>query len=261
MSSIQYCAPHVAVGIGVDDHFSCFNKDELTAIASALNINANGKSNRELWNDIYRTLETVCKYEWCWLDLDFVNNIQDKNLRRKIKYFTFKPKTTRGRHDWLSTKDIDHVLGQHQTDQFKFLGAHPADYAKMNEIHPVVYAKTRYVGIVFNLDTHEKRGSHWVALVIDNQSQTVEYFDSIGRKPNKYIREFIISVMSVNPFKKYKLLVNHIVHQKQNNECGVYAIYFIIRRINGDDFETITQKIVTDAEMNAYRDIIFRPLL
>jgi hypothetical protein len=52
---------------------------------------------------------------------------------------------------------------------------------------------------------------------------------------------------------------NTIKHQLQNNECGVYAIYFMLQRLLGKDFNEIIQNIVRDKEMNHFRQYIFRP--
>ena len=36
------------------------------------------------------------------------------------------------------------------------------------------------VGIIFNLDPHNKGGSHWVALFVDCKKHKIYYFDSYG---------------------------------------------------------------------------------
>ena len=57
----------------------------------------------------------------------------------------------------------------------------------------------------------------------------------------------------------YKTYYNTVKHQLQNNECGVYAIYFMIQRLLGKDFNEIIKNIVRDKEMNHFRQYIFRP--
>ena len=87
-------------------------------------IRLENKSKSQLWKYIYNRLEPICKYESCWIDLDFIKQIDDLNLREKIKYFTFKPKMNKNFNQWLNTKDINAVLQQYQEvyKSFKFLG-------------------------------------------------------------------------------------------------------------------------------------------
>ena len=57
----------------------------------------------------------------------------------------------------------------------------------------------------------------------------------------------------------YKRCINSKKHQYENNECGVYAIYFLIQRLIGFDFNHITDNVIQDKQMNQFRKIIFRP--
>jgi hypothetical protein len=285
MAQIQYCAPNVTKGLDIENHFSCFNANELREIARAFNkyckdespsshinekmcssrqsiVNIDRKSKRELWKDIYDKMELICKYEWCWLDSGFIDKIEDEAMRKKVAFFTFKPKMTPERYSWLSTKDINNVLNQYEKARkdFLFLGAQPADYLQVEKrIDTRKFVEYSYIGIIFNLDPHNKPGSHWVALIVDNKRKTIEYFDSTGNRPNKYIRKYIKYLIRQPQLKRYEVLVNKRVHQKLNSECGVYAINFILEKLRGKSFEQITNKIVDDGQMNKMRGKIFRP--
>jgi hypothetical protein len=285
------CSPNV----DVLDHYTCFKHDELKIIANEFNnyietnktcpkssgvkkdkdtlgsnkcnilksIDINNKTKRELWYSIYNRLNYICPYEYCWIDLDFIKNIKDKKLRDKIKFFTFKPKMTKTRESWLNTKDINNVLQQYQNlfVSFKFLGALPADFYKVTDVDYRKIFNYEKVGMVFNLDNHNQSGSHWVAFLIDNKSKTLEYYDSVGKLPNKNIQTFINKVYKYLKSKghNYKKLYNKKQHQSENSECGVYAIYFLIQRLLNFDFKTITNNIITDKQMNDFRSVIFRP--
>jgi hypothetical protein len=137
---MSYCAPNV----NIDDHYTCFEYNELCEIAKSFNkfiekhCNKGGNVNnsicnfntvpidikeniedvknkkRELWNAIYDRLKDVCKYEYCWVDYEFIKTIPDKDLREKIKMFTFKPKMSMHIDNWLSTRDINNVLVQYE---------------------------------------------------------------------------------------------------------------------------------------------------
>ena len=276
---MSVCAPNIKI----QDHYSCFDYDELKEIALAFNIyiqtnkvcgsedacipskliDINSKTKKELWYSIYNRLEPICKYEYCWVDLGFLSKIKDASLREKINYFTFKPKMTLKIDSWLNTKDINNVLQQYQEFDlsFKFLGALPSDFYKVTRVNYNDIYNYKKIGIVFNLDDHTQPGSHWVSFLIDNTKKTIEYYDSAGRHPNKNINEFIKRVR--NFLKKngdnYVIKYNKLKHQYKNSECGVYAIYFIIQRLLGYNFDNISKNIITDDEMNKFRRYIFRP--
>lgn len=271
---MSYCAPNVHV----DDNQTCFDRKELQALAMAFNIyiqtkrvcqgkrcvsskliDIGNKSKQELWKSLYKRLSKICSDEFCWSEQSFIKAIPDSQLREKIKYFTFKPKMTRRRNSWLSTSDINAVMQQYQEmdKSFKFLGALPSDFYTQVKVRYQDIHKYKRIGVVFNLDTHDQPGSHWTSFLIDNVSRTVEYFDSAGKPPNNHIRRFIQKFFTYVP--GYSYLENKRQHQRQNNECGVYAIYFLVQRLLGNRFESISDNIITDRQMNLFRDVIFRP--
>lgn len=150
------------------------------------------------------------------------------------------------------------------------------------------------IGMVINLDEHYKNGSHWVALFTNLDKFEVYYFDSVGKKPLKRTRKFINKITKylyqkkfgenlplnevvnqLNDIKKTKkafsnkyiknlvdggidIRYNNIQHQKENSECGVYSINFIIRSVEGEGFDNIISNINEDDEMNKNRSIYFR---
>jgi hypothetical protein len=277
MDTTSLCSP----SINVSDHYTCFESIELQAIAMAFNryieknelcsapkkcaprelIKIEGRGKKDLWNSIYKRLNKICRYEYCWIDQDFIKMIDDKDLRERITYFTFKPKTTRIPNGWLSTRDINSVMSQYQEfdSSFFFIGALPCDFYTQTRVKYTDIPNYRRVGIVFNLDKHNQSGSHWTALLIDNTIKTIEYFDSAAGSPNRQIKKFIKNVENKTG-KKYRYKQNKVVHQRENGECGVYAIYFLIRRLLGKSFDEISSKVIPDKSMNRFRRYIFRPL-
>lgn len=272
-ASKDICAPNISI----KNHWTCFTLNELKEIANAFNIyiqkNKMCKKNScipksqipiknqtksELWKSIYNKLSPICKYEHCWVDLDFIKKIDDLNLREKIKYFTFKPKMNKHYNKWLNTKDINAVLQQYQEvfKSFKFLGALPSDFYKIIKLNWSDLYKYRIISIVFNLDEHTETGSHWVSFLIDNKNKTIEYYDSVGDNPNKNIEEFITKISKI--FRnKYSIKINNIKHQHGNSECGVYAMYYITQRLSGNNFETITNNVKKDDEIKKFRKHFF----
>jgi hypothetical protein len=270
------CAPNV----DVSTHYTCFTRSELQDIAIAFNkyIQKNSickgktcipkvpisdvytKSQKELWYSIYKRLAPFCKYEYCWIDYNFINKIEDKDLLNKLKYFTFKPKMTRGQYSWLSTDDINAIMKQYNKiyDTHYFIGALPSDFYKLikaNYTH--LFKKYDMVSAILNLDTHDQPGSHWVGFVVDNRVKTIEYFDSVGKNPNKIIRSFIKDIHKKMP--GYAIKINKVKHQHQNSECGVYSLYYVIQRLLGSSFESLSSTVILDKDMNKFRNVVFRP--
>ena len=261
-------------------------------------------------------------------------------LRRKhpemyevMMKWVFKPRGTKKRFDWLSTTDIDSVMEQYEKYfsklNFVYFGCVPSDYYHK---HPFPMREMREAdrsAIVFNLDSSNQPGSHWVALYMHwdgddtalpdqedsvrllersgivggsrsalrqsfeqwtqeahdlpaldrqavmscyNQVQdqmeggapqrrrhplTLDYFDSTGSKPNQNILRTIDYIRERNPGCVARR--NTIEHQKQDTECGVYSMYFILQRLQGKSFQEINKQRITDAAMNQYRDDLFRP--
>jgi hypothetical protein len=282
MVKTSYCAINLLKKNDTD--FTCFEYNELEEIAKALNkyqgtickiyqnkkVCINNNSNDkidltkftkkyDLWNAIHKKLKTLCKKEHCWIELDFINNIKDADLRNKLRYFTFKPIGTKSESDWLNTFHINEILQQYEVNytDFKFIGAVPADFHRISRPnYNSMINKYNKIGIVFNTDKHTEPGQHWTSCFIDNEKKTVEYFDSLGNLPNKYIREFI------NRFSKkreYTLKINNIPHQKNSALCGIYSCYFIIQRLKGKTFNEINANIITDKFIAKRRKDYFLP--
>jgi Ulp1 family protease len=84
---------------------------------------------------------------------------------------------------------------------------------------------------VFKLDTHNKGGSHWVALFIDLEDNFLFYFNSTGEDMQPQLVKFKDMVLSqAKSFfrKEMDFYMNKVEHQRSNTECGMYCLYFII---------------------------------
>lgn len=152
------------------------------------------------------------------------------------------------------------------------------------------------IGLVINLDEHYKSGSHWVALYVDLKQYQVYFFDSFAKVPRNRIKKFITKIVNYLYYKKYNKKINFfkvmhyinelknenkelynkyinklqemlkkidiryntIQHQFKDSECGVYSTNFILRLVKGESFDSITQNITKDDEINECRDVYFR---
>lgn len=211
-----------------------------------------------------------CDNQICWINTSFVKNIKNSD----ISHFTFRPNGPRGKYDWLSTSDIDKVMTQYESKykNFKFLGAVPYDFEDLSYLDTYNFnvekarkeGKTK-IGMVVNLDTHDKDGSHWVAFYSDLKSKQVYFFDSFAKQPGSRIKKFAQKFFyefngggTSNYNSEKNIMYNKTRHQFSNSECGVYSMNFIIRLLHGETFNDITQNITKDTDMNACRKSYFR---
>jgi hypothetical protein len=288
---IDKCAPSKKFTEG-----SCFTYDNLKKIADEYNNNhtdkiqldkINNKKDllRELNNRFQKKYGCDNQEQMCWLTSKLVRGINDPDL----KYNTFRPKGPSKQFEWLSTNDIESVMRQYQYKHkdFTFLGAMPSDfdelpiYGTTDLQFDELERTTPKIGAVINLDTHNQSGSHWVGFYANLRTNTIYYFDSFAKKPQKRLNIFIRRLLcymynnkhknslntklNVEQFMRryhksddYDVRYNKIQHQFKNSECGVYSMNFIIRLLEGETFDDIVNNITNDDKMNSCRNVYFR---
>lgn len=260
----MYCSPNNPFSKEIG---SCYSRDDLVLLATTYNNWAalknkpliNFYDNNSLLNKINDVLYKKCKNEYCWLNLEFINLISDKSIINKLKKFTFKPMSPRGKYTWLTTDDINNIMIQYNVvfPKLNYLGALPCDFYKYHKININEFYRYDSVSAILNLDRNNQKGSHWVSLFIDNKNRSVEYFDSLGDHPNKCIKKFIDRLLE--KFPNYIYLQNKIQHQYKNSECGIYSLYFTLHRLYGKSFEELSKNVIRDDTMNLFRNFLFRP--
>jgi hypothetical protein len=278
----ERCAPHLK-----SDKISCIQLDVLIEMAEAYNKTKNNDNEKI---KLYPNMETMnpklykkylirnfnnkikrCDNQRCWVNQDFINNMENK-AREKLQKYTFRPNGPDGRFEWLNTININEVMDQyqHKYKNFKFMGAIPIDFddlpalgIKNINFKNLIDEGKHKLGFVFNLDEHYKSGSHWVALYTDLKKNQIYYYDSYGIEPEKRIRTLMRRIgdfcKNYNGSKINDLDARHnkIRHQFENSECGVYSINFILRLLDGDTFEQITEDKTHDKKINLCRNIYF----
>jgi len=298
-SNIDKCAPDKEFKDG-----SCFSLDSLKLIAKKYNDTNKTKqikitnNKKELVKSITDIFSKSCDTQTCWLRQDIVKSLKNEDINEK----TFRPVGPSTGTDWLSTTHINDVVNQYENkyNDFVFLGALPNDFQELPilglsniDFDDFVSEGKTKLGMVINFDTHDKRGSHWVALYTDLAANKLYYFDSVGKKPGKRIKKFnndivkymykkkygkeleIDKVLGItskleknistkyykiinNKFKDFDIRFNNKQHQFKNSECGVYSINFILRLAKGETFDDIVNNITPDKEINKCRDVYFR---
>ena len=281
MPAPYYCSPG-----NKSSHNVCLNKEGLVHYIKKYNeyyssdpiVTNLYEDERVLIQAIRKKLEKQCKNkgDWCWVDQQFIQ--EDPYIQSY-----YKPKIPQSRNQWLTTSDIDKVITPYERifPDFKYLGAVPLDFDSLRGyrlssnnycLHYNREGKKK-IGAVFNLDTHDKRGSHWVSMFFDLDQHYIAFFDSVGVKnPPKEISVLMNNIKRQieqcmdHRFKRYAanrkidFLVNRKNIQKGNSECGVFCIYFILKCLLGDTPDKIfNDPYLSDRTVNYFRARVFRP--
>jgi hypothetical protein len=275
-----YCAPDRE-----GNKTTCYSRDDLLFLAESYNKNRPSekhinleKSKKSLWNELQFRLKNECESEWCWLEQNFVPAPYAKKMLNE----TFRPERPkewkRNPFEWLTTVDIRKVMKQYEKKypSFLFIGPVPVDCptgitCALSRLDVKILinrlGKTK-LGVVFNLDPHNKPGSHWVAVYADFIKGKIYYFDSVGLPPPKPIKRFLdklkdnIEEYHRKELKKKKtvvILVNRTRFQYGSSECGIFSMYFIISNLTGKGVKSFKKKSTNDKKMNELRDIYYRP--
>ena len=257
-------------------HNSCYSPEELKTILHAYNQHHTSQPEKQIHTSDHGTSlrklqEKVpqCTTEICWLRL-----IPDRALREKVRHKIFRPlqpsEWRKKPNAWLSNFDIDTVIQQYEETypDFVFLGPTPIDFDKVKadgkcvteEICGLSLAKQwaagkKKIGVIYNLDTSDGPGTHWVSMFIDMSDEVpyLFYFNSTAEQMPSQVRDLIDRIQTQwlemnDSGKKHtgtsfaKPLVEYtsddkVEHQHSNTECGMYSLFFIItcltRKIGG----------------------------
>jgi len=260
---------------------SCLSRKSLVKIVSEWNnSNSSNKINNKpkstslyLWKQINIRLKDKCKDEWCWIQQEFVKKLNSDAINNS--YRPGMPKSwKKNKYEWLRTDDIENVMDQYEEayPDFIFIGPVPIDFDKpygighcvvdeLCKINLLKLKKKGYskLGVVFNLDPHDKPGSHWVSMFCDTKAKGIYYFDSYGMEPPTEIDILMKRLQSqgLSMNINMKLKNNTVRHQYKNSECGVYTLFFITELVQGNKFNNVIKSPIFDEEMNAKRKSFF----
>lgn len=275
---VLHCAPDRE-----GNKLTCYTKEDLVFLADSYNKKRAPDRQipltlpkAQLWKAINSRLKNECTNEWCWLEKDFV----PAPYAKKIVNETFRPEMPEdwkgNPFEWLTTVDIKKIMKQYEKKypNFLFIGPVPVDCptaitCPLSGLDVSVLVdrlgKTK-LGVIYNLDPHDKPGSHWVAMYADFRQGKIFYFDSVGIAPPKPIRAFLGNLKaSIEKWNAregrnvpVEVMANRTRFQYGSSECGVFSMYFIISNLNGEGFQPQPHKI-SDKMMNQLRKVLYRP--
>ncbi|MFA6165775.1 MAG: Ulp1 family isopeptidase [Gemmatimonadaceae bacterium] len=208
---------------------------------------------------IDRDLEMRFKAEGPRSSTRLLNNFNiDETLRRWARLFPdFYPcpfammDFDRTREPFATVDILDVLAGRAPLDLGAGLG--------------VVRRPARCFGCVVNTDTSSGPGKHWVAVFVDCRAPpwTVEYFNSAGNPPPRAMvgwmeRTRARLLEGSAGAQVFSVPVTDMDHQESQTECGLYALFYIRRRLEGTPYRFFFEQKVPDDAMTKFRAFVFR---
>ena len=296
---------------GNNNNNTCYPADVLLRLRDAFNVKFPhlrivAAAPAQIHAELAARMRNQCVKEDCWLSLF------SKDEKKKMQESLFAPYHPREwlqkPSAWLSNFDINRVMRQYEEayPHFRFIHSTSIDFDSKSTAHSFSssssssgsasrscvsndmcqFSLQRYIAqhvsqiaVVINTAKHTRAGEHWFAIFIDIPERVLFYFDSAPEKTApKQVRDFLKRVqkqgLAIRPtpveFQLHDNLQN--THQRGDNECGMYSLYFIVSMMTGaNDFSrnmTMDQKLqlfkhtrVDDAYVAMYRKKLFNPPL
>lgn len=224
-----------------------------------------------LWEELRKRLQNqyTCASEYC-----AVQELTDSATQESTATY-FRPKKPESwlnnPTEWHDSITLGRVMEQYEDafPFFEFIGPTPIDFDSqqpgawgrcvLDELCNLDLTKAREsgkksIGIIFNLDPHDKPGSHWVCAYIDLVRMEAYYYDSYGYEPCREIKRLLRRCKEQGC---KQIVWNDIRHQRKKSECGTYCMYVIISLLKGRTFDDICKHPVDDDTINALRDLLF----
>lgn len=137
-------------------------------------------------------------------------------------------------HIGISNFDIDKIMKRYP----EYLGTIASD--EIPSLIPKVKPHSRGA-FVMNLDKHNQKGSHWVAIFYDARphgSMSIDYFDPLADPPTKsFMKDMKALSNKLNADTYLKFKQNHIKKQSDRSDnCGYFSTEFLINRFRNRPF-------------------------
>jgi len=102
-----------------------------------------------------------------------------------------------------------------------------------NQLHLI---KSRSFCIIVNTQDSYLPGLHWLAIYKSRKNNYIDFFDSLGNSIFYYGGEIIEFLKAKGGLVRYN---NCKVQSNNSNACGMYCLYFLIKRDKGVQFVNI----------------------
>ncbi len=268
--------------------FTCFSEETLRGLRDRWNarhpdVRIDSDDPRTIHRSLQQHMGKVCGQERCWLR-------QTKWFGRDIPQDwkdSFVPKAPstwkKNPNEWLSSIDIARVMRQYEKAYkcFDFIGPSPIDFDKRlsgsgggggecvwDELcHFSVrkqWQRGKFkIGMIFNTDPHTKAGEHWISMFVHLRKASIVFFDSTGDPAPPEIRALVKRIQAegrtMSPPLHFRFETTEgIEHQKQNTECGIYSLFFIINMLKDKiTLRQLRERMMSDKYMHSFRKVFF----
>jgi len=267
----------------------CMNLDDKGILYSFLQCDMNDTNNINGEKCYKKELQRYkCQDEFCLLKKKYYDSKSPELLKIiKEKYKPLQPKKWtncsveggnkhRCHFTWLSNVDIQNAIYHYQKkySNFEFIGLFMIDfdkvqrdlqYRKINlfdiDFNDYTSRGINNLGIIFNTDKSTGSGIHWVSMRIFWDIQTkkgeINYFDSAGNQHSipLSILKLMKTLQKKGEEQGYTFItqVNKKPHQKNNSECGVYSVFFIIYTLF-NSLSDLNSHNIDDEIIHMFRD-------
>ena len=246
---------------------TCYRKKDLIEIALNWNrdnpmgkqISVNNKSKKKLWESIRSEMGDDEKK---WGDISIV---------RKRFAPTVPHEWNINDHTWLDNFTLDKIMRYFKKKYkgFHFENATSIDFERkdlhgnctVSELckYKMINLVNKYssFGTILNTEPSFMSGRHWNALYVDIKKRRIYFYDSFGVAPFKEVMTFMDRLKregdEIHGSGSWNIKSNTFSHQKSTSECGMFSVYFIIRMLVGESFESFIRRNVTDEYVNCLR--------
>jgi hypothetical protein len=262
---------------------SCLDSKSIDDIYTASpHTDDEAKTAEQKLNKLRSDKKEECDTDLCLIKTSSIS--RDKKKRAlDLTAPTARKEMQKSDDEWLSDGDIADIIKQYENyyKNFEFIGPSPIDFDSPSTYRPgncvcnnlCNFSVSRYlntpitkIGIIFNLDKSTQSGSHWVSLFVDLENKQITFFDSTGEPAPPEVDALVKKTLDAaltDHNMKLDFLDIQKEHQRENNQCGMFSLFFIINMLKSPQ-STInrlcsgkSQDRVTDKAMENLRHELF----
>lgn len=274
------CAPGItprALGVGTSiiTDSTCLRREQIMFLAHANGLAiSSDTSDLEILDKISKIYEKCDGYEPCLVErskLKLQSKLEPKKYK-ELLHSTFLPRLpgpieeNKWTDKWLSNIEIEESLKQYERiySDYMFLGWTPIDFfdtcltglcshKSLSHLYSISHnvslidgteqtVNKRCFGIVFNTDTSNGDGEHWISMIIDLRKKpyTLEFYDSVG--VSDYVSGKVSRTGLHNVPESVRQLIEVIVfslHCDLPDKLGI-APFKLVKKFTGSDPESDT---------------------
>ena len=125
----------------------------------------------------------------------------------------------------MDTKQLESYMTKDPEIAKLYGGVVPKDMLPLRPPRPSLY--------IVNQDTSDKAGSHWIVVFIGDREQPAEYFDPLGKEPDKDFKKYL-TCQSKSYMYNTQRCQNYM-----SNLCGHYCLFYCYFRARGHAMQSI----------------------